>query len=84
MANVLKYAIIVWFLFISVFSYYDEEEQKPTILTAAVGNWVIFDCEVEFPQNIPIPYQLNWKKHVRYYRLHIPMYNYNNKMFNLI
>ncbi|GJQ65536.1 hypothetical protein Trydic_g7637 [Trypoxylus dichotomus] len=63
MVNALRYAVLAWFLFFSALSYYDEEEQKPVILTAAVGNWVIFDCELEFPQNVPIPYLLNWKKH---------------------
>ncbi|RZC43153.1 turtle, partial [Asbolus verrucosus] len=42
-------------------SYY-YEEQKPIYLTASVGDYVIFNCNVDFPQTIPIPYMLNWKK----------------------
>lgn len=63
---VFKLIIFVWFSFISVLCYYDEDEKKPNVLVAEVGSSVIFDCELEFPQNVPIPYLLNWNKEVSF------------------
>lgn len=45
---------------------WDDEEQKPTFLTANVGDHVVFNCELDFPQDIPIPYILKWNKDVSY------------------
>jgi hypothetical protein len=51
-------------LFVCKANCYYYEEQKPIYLTAAVGDYVIFNCNVDFPQSLPIPYMLNWKKEV--------------------
>lgn len=45
-------------------SYYYDEERLPTFLSASVGEHVVFECDIEFPQDIPIPYILNWRKEV--------------------
>lgn len=39
-----------------------EEERKATFLTAAVGEAVAFNCQLEFPHDVVIPYVLHWKK----------------------
>lgn len=47
-----------------VHSWYEEKTNKPTYLTANVGEYVVFNCELDFPQDIPIPYILRWNKDV--------------------
>lgn len=42
--------------------YFNDDEKRPTYLTAAVGDYTIMNCDLDFPQNIPIPYILNWNK----------------------
>lgn len=39
-----------------------EESKRPTYLEAKVGSYVVFNCPVEFPQDIVIPYVLHWSK----------------------
>lgn len=51
-------------LFITLVHCYYEEEQKPIHVTASVGDYVIFNCYVDFPQTIPIPHKIVWKKEV--------------------
>lgn len=59
------HVIVPFFLcFPAVLSYYFNDNQ-PTYLTGAVGDYVIFNCEIDFPQEIPIPYKLIWRKGVR-------------------
>ncbi|XP_066245868.1 protein borderless isoform X2 [Euwallacea similis] len=41
---------------------YFEEENHPKYLTAAVGDFIVFDCEIDFPQGYPIPYRLYWRR----------------------
>ncbi|KAJ8922838.1 hypothetical protein NQ315_007873 [Exocentrus adspersus] len=41
---------------------YIEDITKPKYLTGAVGDHVIFNCEVDFPQNFPIPYKVLWRR----------------------
>lgn len=45
-------------------SAWEDEEPKPTYLSANVGDHVVFNCELDFPQDIPIPYTLKWNKDV--------------------
>lgn len=40
------------------------EDHRPRYLTAGVGDSVVFDCEVDFPLDYPIPYKLYWKHKV--------------------
>ncbi|KAH1021052.1 hypothetical protein HUJ04_010615 [Dendroctonus ponderosae] len=47
---------------IEVKSYFDEDENYPRFLTAAVGDFIVFDCEIDFSQGYPIPYKLFWKR----------------------
>ncbi|XP_075224945.1 borderless isoform X2 [Lycorma delicatula] len=39
-----------------------EEEKKATFLTANVGDSVVFNCQLDFPHDVIIPYILQWKK----------------------
>ncbi|XP_058803561.1 protein borderless isoform X1 [Phymastichus coffea] len=39
-----------------------EEEKEPSYLTAAVGEYVVFNCDLDFPHEIPIPYILHWNR----------------------
>nr|XP_023011586.1 protein borderless [Leptinotarsa decemlineata] len=42
-------------------SYY-LQDTRPRYLTAAVGDHIVFNCEIDFPQSFPIPYKLFWKR----------------------
>ncbi|KAL1121956.1 hypothetical protein AAG570_003364, partial [Ranatra chinensis] len=39
-----------------------EEEKKPVYLKAHVGESVVFTCDLDFPQDVVVPYVLNWNK----------------------
>lgn len=65
----MKYIFLLLSLFTVIgysYCFYYEEESRPTYLTAAVGDHVIFNCDLDFPQGIRIPYILNWNKEVKY------------------
>jgi hypothetical protein len=52
---------------ISVDSYLDDyynRKPKPTYAEAQVGSHVVFDCPINFPQDIPTTYILRWFKDV--------------------
>jgi hypothetical protein len=52
---------------ISVDSYLDDyynRKPKPTYAEAQVGSYVVFDCPINFPQDIPTTYILRWFKDV--------------------
>lgn len=44
--------------------YGEEEEKQPTYITARVGHYVLLNCDVDFPQDMVIPYMIKWKKDV--------------------
>ncbi|XP_022905461.2 protein borderless [Onthophagus taurus] len=60
--SVAVFVVLICFWQRKADAYFDEEEKKPVYLTAAVGEYALFDCDLEFPQDIPIPYILNWNK----------------------
>lgn len=37
---------------------------KPAYLEAKVGSYAVFNCPLDFPQEIEIPYILHWNKEV--------------------
>ncbi|KAJ9595429.1 hypothetical protein L9F63_013388, partial [Diploptera punctata] len=39
-----------------------EEEKQATMLSAKVGEYVVFDCPLDFPHDYVIPYILRWNK----------------------
>nr|CAD7201704.1 unnamed protein product [Timema douglasi] len=39
-----------------------EEEKRALFLTANVGEYAVFNCQLDFPNDIEIPYKLRWKK----------------------
>ncbi|KAK3928663.1 Protein borderless [Frankliniella fusca] len=39
-----------------------EEESAPAQLKASVGDSVVFNCKLEFPNDVPIPYIMHWNK----------------------
>ncbi|PSN47237.1 hypothetical protein C0J52_16564 [Blattella germanica] len=41
-----------------------EEEKQATMLSAKVGEYVVFDCPLDFPHDYEIPYILRWNKEV--------------------
>ncbi|XP_017772996.1 PREDICTED: protein borderless isoform X2 [Nicrophorus vespilloides] len=57
-------AILLVFSLLTVRAYFyeDDEKQQPSYLTAAVGDFTIMNCDLDFPQTIPIPYILNWNR----------------------
>lgn len=38
--------------------------KQATYLDAKVGSYAVFNCPLDFPQDIEIPYTLNWNKEV--------------------
>lgn len=53
---------VVVFFVVSVVGGYYFQDNLPKYMTAAVGDHVVFNCEIDFPQNFPIPYKLFWKR----------------------
>ncbi|XP_066598150.1 protein borderless [Prorops nasuta] len=39
-----------------------DEEKEPTYLTAGVGEYAVFNCDLDFPHETPIPYVLQWNR----------------------
>lgn len=39
-----------------------EEEREPNYLNAGVGEYVVFNCDLDFPHETPIPYILQWNR----------------------
>lgn len=46
--------------------YYVEEEREPIYLTVHVGHYALLNCNVDFPQDMAIPYLIKWKKDVSF------------------
>ncbi|XP_072749945.1 protein borderless isoform X2 [Anoplolepis gracilipes] len=42
-----------------------EEDKEPTYLTAGVGEYAVFNCDLDFPHETPIPYVLQWNRQSR-------------------
>lgn len=42
-----------------------EEEKEPNFLTAGVGEYAVFNCDLDFPHETPIPYILQWNREGR-------------------
>ncbi|CAG9827925.1 unnamed protein product [Diabrotica balteata] len=55
-------SVVVVFVVVLTECYYFEDNTRPRYLTAAVGDSVVFNCEIDFPQSFPIPYRLYWKR----------------------
>lgn len=49
-------------LFCQAFSYglISEEDKERNYLTAGVGEYIVFNCDLDFPHETPIPYILQW------------------------
>lgn len=41
-----------------------EEEKEPNYLSAGVGEYAVFNCDLDFPHETPIPYILQWNRDV--------------------
>lgn len=41
-----------------------EEDREPNYLTAGVGEHAVFNCDLDFPHETPIPYILQWNRDV--------------------
>lgn len=44
-------------------------------ITAIIGEAVVFNCHVEFPDNYPVPYIVQWDKKVSHLQFGIRNYN---------
>lgn len=74
------FSSIFFISFSSSICYYFEDN-RPRYLTAGVGDSVVFDCEIDFPQDFPIPYKLYWKRKVI---LELITYLYYSKLIDRI
>lgn len=50
--------------YISPFSFFSDFAEDAVHITAILGEGVIFNCHVEFPNDHPVPYVLQWDKKV--------------------
>lgn len=57
-------SILKILIFVAISNGYYFEDERPRYLTAGVSDSVVFDCEIDFPQDFPIPYKLYWKRKV--------------------
>lgn len=39
-----------------------QDHQDAVHITAILGESVVFNCQVDFPEDIPVPYVLQWEK----------------------
>ncbi|KAJ8936942.1 hypothetical protein NQ314_012123, partial [Rhamnusium bicolor] len=62
MFNKVSGVSFVIFVVTLVVDCYYLKENEPTYLTAAVGDYVVFNCNIDFPQSFPIPHKLYWKR----------------------
>ncbi|XP_029043005.1 protein borderless isoform X2 [Osmia bicornis bicornis] len=42
-----------------------EEDNEPNYLSAGVGEYAVFNCDLDFPHETPIPYILQWNRDSR-------------------
>ncbi|XP_024870972.1 protein borderless isoform X1 [Temnothorax curvispinosus] len=42
-----------------------DEDKEPNYLTAGVGEYAVFNCDLDFPHETPIPYLLQWNRDSR-------------------
>ncbi|XP_014237550.1 protein borderless isoform X2 [Trichogramma pretiosum] len=56
------FVLILLFYKVAAQSLLLEEEKEPSYLAAAVGEYVVFNCDLDFPHDIPIPYILYWNR----------------------
>lgn len=56
------YKLLVVFLCyeVCICSLIPDEEQEPIYLTTGVGEYMVFNCDLDFPHETPIPYILQW------------------------
>ena len=52
------------FFFFSALGLILEEEKEPNYLNAGVGEYAVFNCDLDFPHETPIPYILQWNRDV--------------------
>lgn len=48
-----------------VYNFLEEHNPRITYLEGRIGGYVVFNCHIEFPFEVPIPYVLNWLKDVK-------------------
>ena len=41
-----------------------QDRQKTTNMEAKVGSYAVFNCYIDFPYDLPIPYVVHWSKDV--------------------
>ncbi|XP_049696712.2 protein turtle isoform X1 [Helicoverpa armigera] len=51
-----------------------QDHQDAVHITAILGESVVFNCQVDFPEDIPVPYVLQWEKKVGETGQDIPIY----------
>lgn len=49
---------------ILVHNFMEEHSHRITYLEGRVGEYAVFNCHIDFPQDIQIPYVLHWIKDV--------------------
>ncbi|XP_017760125.1 PREDICTED: protein borderless isoform X1 [Eufriesea mexicana] len=64
MSRTIGIHLLVLFLCCQAFSYslILEEDKEPNYLNAGVGEYAVFNCDLDFPHETPIPYILQWNR----------------------
>lgn len=64
MARTIVFVLLIKLCAIECVMEVDLLNRRPTYLEAKVGSYAIFNCPLDFPQEIEIPYILHWNKEV--------------------
>lgn len=41
-----------------------DDDRDSNNFTATIGDYIVFNCHLDFPHEIPIPYILHWNREV--------------------
>lgn len=63
----LNVLLLLLLFIIGANSFFDADilGNRPTYLEGKVGSYVVFNCPIDYPQDIEIPFILHWNKDVR-------------------
>lgn len=75
-ALLLLFSSVLILISVSCVSGARQDRQKTTNMEAKVGSYAVFNCYIDFPYDLPIPYVVHWSKDVsKYFDIETKKYN---------